>query len=101
MDTQIAELRKTVELGFAGQRRISDERHKENRVRLQRIEDQCRQTNGRVSTAEADIRHLQDGARGDGDQKVTLPALKWWLLMVGGSISATYWILTSVAGFHR
>lgn len=53
-------------------REDAQEMHRENKDRLVRIEDQCRLTNGRVSTLESEVRGVWQrikelGRRGKGD----------------------------------
>lgn len=78
--------------------------HKEQRERLVRIEEQCRITNGRVSTLEAEVRNVwvrikelawrRNAKTGEAEpQGITLGDLKWYLACAGGGAGAVLAIL--------
>jgi hypothetical protein len=113
VEVQIAEVRAGLSAGFnAINQRFDDAQsnqermHEENAARLVRIEDEVRQTNGRVTRLEAQQGALdrrpasRDGRDGRDAREITLPALKWWLTIIGASIGATWWFLQTI-GFHR
>lgn len=79
-------------------REDAQQMHRESKDQLRRIEDQCRITNGRVSTLESEVRgvwqRIKELARKRGDDDdgeanaVTLGDLKWYLVCVGGGFGA-------------
>lgn len=108
---ELAVLRSMVETGFANERRIFEvhrgeqtERHEENRARLERIEKQVTDTNGRVTRHDEQIRTLfrRHGRDKDGaDAPLTLSMAARYLLIASACISATYWVLVVLLGFKR
>jgi predicted methyltransferase len=85
-------------------REDAQQMHRENKDRLVRIEDQCRITNGRVSTLESEVRsvwqRIKEIARrrpdGDDDTEadhLTLGDLKWYLVCLGAGFGAAMGLL--------
>lgn len=112
VEIELAGLLATVEQGFiAVNRRLDDQagvqrdRHDENIERLDRIETEAKQTNGRVTRHDEQIRTLfarAERARAGAleTQPVSFGALWKIVTAAGGAVAATYWVMLA-AGWHR
>lgn len=112
MDTQIlaAEVRsgfQSIREAMQIDRALNSERHEENREIAKDIQSQVRETNGRVTRHDEQIRTLfervKERARqivahdGEGeDRHVTLRDVGIWVAIVGGAVVATVWFLIEV-----
>jgi hypothetical protein len=78
--------------------------HREGMNRLVRIEEQCRITNGRVSTLESEVRQVwvrikemawrRNKKTGEAESEgITLGDLKWYLVCLGAGFGAAIGLL--------
>ena len=98
LNLRVTELKEDTREDAQQMHRENKETAREQKERLVRIEDQCRITNGRVSTLESEVRgvwqRIKELARKRGDDDdgeaspVTLGDLKWYLVCVGGGFGA-------------
>lgn len=75
---------------FDDERAMNVERHEENVTRLERIEGEVRKTNGRVTVLET----INVNAN-------KWPSLQVWLVIVAGTLTGAWFLLTQVLGFHK
>ena len=99
MRAELASLRATMQAGFESNRRQSDERHSENRERLQRIENKQDLTNGRVERHDSEIQSLYRRLK-DAPSAVTVTNLKWGWALVAGTAALVYFLML-LAGFKK
>ena len=86
-----------VDAGFAFMR----ERFADTSERLERIEDQVRETNGRVTRHDEQLKSVREALReraeamkNDGESgTIRRKDIQWWLWIAGGSIGGTIAIL--------
>lgn len=92
---------------FEDERDANAERHSENVARLGRIEDQVRQTNGRVTRAEEQIKTLFGRVKalavrfGVDGHTLTIPTVGRWIAIIGGTLAGGWFVLIQLLGYHR
>lgn len=101
MHAELEGLKATVREGFANILRVSDERHRENRERLVRIEDKQDKTNGNVTRHEEQITTLFKRTKDAPDEAVTQKTLAFWWSLIAGAAVLTYWAMRTLLGFHQ
>lgn len=101
MEHEVRTLEAVMRAEFSGMREIAARMHAETAGRLERIElrserieEQVRETNGRVTRHDEQIKTLFERVR-EGVTKgaLTLADLKWYLVVAGSCIAGTYGFL--------